>query len=91
MRRWRACSSRTTLAQAAPFAEQLGLALLPSGCVEVDAMGRTSLPGVHAAGDLAHVAALPMPMASVLTAAAAGQVAGAAMVAHLLPTPRVAD
>lgn len=74
----------TVLEQAAPFAERLGLALLPSGCVEVDVMGRTSLPGVHAAGDLAHVAALPMPMASVLTAAAAGQVAAGAMVAHLL-------
>jgi len=73
----------TRFEQAAPFAAQLGLTLLESGCVEVDAMGRTSLPGVHAAGDMAHVAALPMPMASVLTAAASGQVAAAAMVAHL--------
>lgn len=75
---------KTSFAQSAPFAAQLGLDLLPSGCVEVDAMGRTSRPGVHAAGDLAHVAALPMPMASVLTAAAAGQVAAGALVAHLL-------
>ena len=74
----------TTFDQSAPFAEQLGLTLLPSGCVEVDALGRTSLPGVHAAGDMAHLAALPMPMASVLTAAASGQVAAAAMVQHLL-------
>jgi thioredoxin reductase len=74
----------TTLAQRAPFAEQLGLALNPSGCVEVDAMGRTSLPGVHAAGDMAHLASLPMPMASVMTAAASGQVAAAALVAFLL-------
>jgi thioredoxin reductase len=74
----------TTLTQSAPFAEQLGLAMLPSGCVEVDAMGRTSLPGVHAAGDLAHVSALPMPMASVMAAAAAGQVAAGALVAYLL-------
>lgn len=74
----------TVLGQAAPFAEQLGLRMLPSGCVEVDPMGRTSLPGVHAAGDMAHVAALPMPMASVLVAAASGQVAAAAMVAALL-------
>jgi thioredoxin reductase len=74
----------TTFEQSAPFAAQLGLGLLPSGCVEVDAMGRTSLPGVHAAGDMAHVAALPMPMASVMTAAASGQVAAAAMVQHLL-------
>ena len=33
----------TTFAQAAPFAEQLGLTLLPSGCVEVDLLGRSSL------------------------------------------------
>ena len=74
----------TTLSQRAPFAEQLGLALNPSGCVEVDAMGRTSLPGVHAAGDMAHVASLPMPMASVMTAAASGQVAAGALAAYLL-------
>ena len=74
----------TTLSQRAPFAAQLGLALNPSGCVEVDAMGRTSLPGVHAAGDMAHVAALPMPMASVMTAAASGQVAAGSLVAFLL-------
>lgn len=65
----------TTLSQAAPFAGQLGLGLLPSGCVEVDELGRTSVPGIYAAGDLAHRASLPMPLASVLVAAAAGQVA----------------
>jgi thioredoxin reductase len=74
----------TTLTQSAPFAEQLGLAMLPSGGIEVDVMGRTSLPGVYAAGDLAHVAELPMAFASVLTAASAGLVAGAACVADLL-------
>lgn len=74
----------TVLTQSAPFAEQLGLAMLPSGGIEVDVMGRTSVPGVYAAGDLAHVAALPMAMASVLTAAAAGLVAGATCVADLL-------
>lgn len=74
----------TQLSQAAPFAEQLGLTLLPSGCVEVDPMGRTSLPAVHAAGDMAHVAELPLPMSSVLVSAAAGQAAAGAMVAHLL-------
>ncbi|WP_243060494.1 NAD(P)/FAD-dependent oxidoreductase [Nocardioides sp. SR21] len=73
-----------TFEQSAPFAEQLGLTMLESGCVEVDVMGRTSRPGVHAAGDLAHTAELPKPMSSVLTAAAAGQVAAAAMVAYLL-------
>ncbi len=71
----------TTLTQRAPFAAQLGLALNPSGCVEVDVMGRTSVPGVHAAGDMAHLAALPMPMASVIAAAASGQAAAGSLVA----------
>ncbi|MCD4533202.1 NAD(P)/FAD-dependent oxidoreductase [Nocardioides sp. cx-169] len=69
----------TALTQSAPFAEQLGLDLLPSGCVEVDAFGRTSLSGVYAAGDLAHTSAVPMPIASVLNAAAAGLVAATAV------------
>jgi thioredoxin reductase len=71
----------TTFTQSAPFAEQLGLRTLGSGCVEIDVMGRTSLPGVHAAGDMAHHRDLGMPMASVTTAAAAGQVAAASLVA----------
>jgi thioredoxin reductase len=64
--------------QAAPFAEQLGLELSEVGAVTVDAMGRTSLPGVYAAGDMAAGPGLAMPMASVLTAAADGLRAGAA-------------
>lgn len=63
--------------QAAPFAAQLGLEMRDSGCVAVNLFGQTSVPGVYAAGDLAHVADLPMPMASVLAAAYAGQMAGA--------------
>lgn len=73
-----------TFAQSAPFAADLGLDLLGSGCVEVDAMGRTSRPGVFAAGDLAHTAATPMPLSSVLVSAAAGQLAAVACVADLL-------
>ncbi|WP_242504097.1 FAD-dependent oxidoreductase [Promicromonospora panici] len=72
------------LGQRAPFAEQLGLGLLPSGAVEVDATGRTSVPGVFAAGDMAHTSATPMPLASVLTAAASGLVAAASLDGHLL-------
>lgn len=73
-----------TFHQAAPFAEQLGLALLPSGCVEIDDMGRTSVPGVFAGGDLAHRSSFPMPMPSVIAAMAAGQMAGAGTAADLL-------
>ncbi|WP_235915687.1 NAD(P)/FAD-dependent oxidoreductase [Puerhibacterium puerhi] len=73
-----------TTAQAAPFAEQLGLTTLPSGCVEVDPFGRTSEAGVFAAGDMAHTAALPMPQAAVLAAAAAGLTAATGVDAHLL-------
>ncbi len=72
------------MSQSAPFAEQLGLAMMPSGCIEIDALGRTSVAGVYAAGDLAHQAALPKPLASVLNAAAAGQVAGSACAHDLL-------
>lgn len=69
---------RSTFRQSTPFAASLGLDLLQSGCVAVDALGRTSVPGVYAAGDMAHLRELPMPLASVLTAAAAGLTAGAA-------------
>ena len=69
--------------QAAPFAAQLGLELRESGCIAIDQLGHTSVPGVYAAGDLAHVADLPMPMPSVLAAKAAGQTAGAAVVRDL--------
>lgn len=70
--------------QSAPFAAQLGLELNDSGCIAVDAFQMTSLTGVFAAGDAAHVRDLPMPMSSVLTSQAAGLVAAAACVQHLL-------
>jgi thioredoxin reductase len=64
------------LHQSAPFAEQLGLELNPSGCVRIDEFGRPSRPGVYAAGDLAHQPAFPMPMVSVIMAQSMGQMAG---------------
>ncbi|WP_107706090.1 NAD(P)/FAD-dependent oxidoreductase [Nocardioides allogilvus] len=70
--------------QSAPFAEQLGLELRESGCIAIDMFGHTSVPGVFAAGDLAHVADMPMPMPSVLAAAHAGQLAGAMVVREVL-------
>lgn len=73
-----------TYRQSAPFAEQLGVALLDSGCVQIDDFGRTSVPGVYAAGDLAHRPAFPMPMPSVVGAIAAGQMAGVAVSADAL-------
>ncbi|MCK9795696.1 NAD(P)/FAD-dependent oxidoreductase [Isoptericola sp. 4D.3] len=76
------------LHQAAPFAAQLGLELRESGCVAVDAMARTSLPGVLAAGDLAHTADFPMPVSSVTAAMAAGQLAAASVDADLLALVR---
>lgn len=67
----------------APFADQLGVQLLPTGWIEIDDFGRTSVPGVFAAGDLAHRASLPGPMASVLLAAAAGQLAAVGVIQSL--------
>ncbi len=75
-----------TIRQSAPFAERLGLEFNASGCVRVDEFGRSSLPGVFCAGDMAHVPALPMPAASVIAAAAAGQMAAAAAVKHVMST-----
>lgn len=71
---------KTTWEPAAPFAAQLGLDTSELGAVLVDALGRTSLTGVYAAGDMAQGPGLPMPMASVLVAAAAGMMAAAACV-----------
>jgi thioredoxin reductase len=71
---------KTDWRQSTPFAEQLGLEMSPVGAVVVDAFGHTSVPGVYAAGDMAQGPGLPMPMASVLTAASGGLVAAAACV-----------
>jgi thioredoxin reductase len=70
--------------QAAPFVPELGVELLPSGGVRIDEFGRTSVAGIYAAGDMAHLPSLPMPLASVLNAASAGQVAASAANQDLL-------
>lgn len=76
----------TAWAPTAPFAEQLDLDRSPVGAIVVDAFGRTSRPGVYAAGDVAHPTGMPMPMSSVLAAAAAGQVAAASCDRELAAT-----
>ena len=55
----------------------------PAGAVLVDAFGRTSLPGVSAAGDTAQAPGMPMPAASVAAAIASGQFAAATLVGEL--------
>lgn len=67
-----------------PLVAALGLEVGAMGGVLVDAMGRTSRPGVYAAGDTAHVRELPGPMQSIANAIAAGAVAGAAVAADAL-------
>jgi thioredoxin reductase len=62
----------------------LGLEVGPSGAVLIDPMGRTSRPGIYAAGDTAHVRQLPGPMQSIANAIAAGAVAGAAVAGDAL-------
>jgi thioredoxin reductase len=74
----------TELGQRSDLAARLGCRLLPDGCVEVDEGARTSVPGVYAAGDMAHRAALPMPFAAVSWAAASGTLAGATLDQDLL-------
>ncbi|MFJ4224194.1 NAD(P)/FAD-dependent oxidoreductase [Microbacterium sp. NPDC089695] len=73
-----------SMRQQAPFAHQLGLGMLDSGAIEIDEFGRTSVPGVFAAGDLAHRASLPGPMAAVMIAATAGQIAAVGVIQSLI-------
>ncbi|WP_043626741.1 NAD(P)/FAD-dependent oxidoreductase [Nonomuraea candida] len=63
--------------QRSDLAARLGCATFADGCVEVNEFGRTSVPGVYAAGDMARRATMPMPMSAVIGAAAGGTLAGA--------------
>lgn len=60
------------------FAESLGYNLLDGGGIEIDPMGRTSAPGIYAAGDSAYV----MP-SQLIYAAASGSKAAIAIIADL--------
>lgn len=72
-----------TSTQRSPFPAQLALAMQESGAVRIDGFGRTSLPGVFAAGDMAHSDAYPGPLASLASAIAAGQLAAVGVVQAL--------
>jgi DDE_Tnp_1-associated/Pyridine nucleotide-disulphide oxidoreductase len=72
--------------RASDLAGRLGCTMLPDGCVEVDEFARTSVPGVYAAGDMAHRASLPMPFAAVSWASASGTLAGAMLDQDLIAT-----
>jgi thioredoxin reductase len=76
----------TVLHQRSDLAGRLGCTMLPDGCVEVDELARTSVPGVYAAGDMAHRASLPMPFAAVSWASASGTLAGAMLDQDLIGT-----
>lgn len=64
--------------------EQLGCRLSEAGWIEVSPFGSTSVPGVYAVGDIAKQAALPMPFASVASAAHTGSIAAVAVDKDLL-------
>ncbi|MGW5647674.1 NAD(P)/FAD-dependent oxidoreductase [Saccharopolyspora sp. NPDC003752] len=63
---------RAPTRQRAPFAADLGCAILEDGCVQVDELQATTVPGVFAAGDMARVPAVPDALTLVSQAAADG-------------------
>jgi thioredoxin reductase len=68
----------------APFAGSLGCDMLPDGIVTVDDLGRTSVPGVYAAGDMGRRPAMPVPGQLAAVAAGAGILAAIAVDQELL-------
>lgn len=60
---------------AAPHAARLGVERSELGAVLVDPFGRSSVPGVYAAGDIAQQRAMPAPMWAVWSAIATGAAA----------------
>ena len=70
--------------QRSTLPERLGLELNDSGCVRVDEFQHTNVPGIFAAGDMAHLSALSASTASVAAAIASGEVAASSAVSHLM-------
>ncbi len=67
----KALYARLPTEQKADFISPMGLAIQPSGHLEVDLFGNTSVEGIYAVGDCAHL------MRSVATAVYTGNIAGA--------------
>lgn len=65
--------------QRSDLAAQLGCAFLDDGCVQVDDVGHTSVPGVFAAGDMARRPSMPLPGRFVVAGAAEGAIAAVAI------------
>jgi len=70
--------ARTEAVQPSTLAAQLGCAMTDDGLVEVDQLGRTSVAGVYAAGDMAH------PIRQITMAASQGAAAGIGINADLI-------
>ena len=68
----RALFVHPALRQRSDLAAQLGCTVLDDGAVQVNELGQTSVPSVHAAGDMCRTPAMPSPAAQVVMAAAAG-------------------
>ncbi len=77
---------RTVTAQHSDLPARLGCDTLADGALEINEFGQTTVPGIYAAGDLARRPAVPVPLAQVTLAAAAGTIAAGAIDQELLLT-----
>ena len=68
----------------ADLERDMGLEISEGGFVRIDERGRTTVPGIYAAGDMAVGPNLPMPMFSVGNAIGGGLAAGATSVADAI-------
>jgi len=72
------------LRQATELPSQLGCEMTERGLVKVTTFGRTTVPGVYAAGDMAHPEGLIFPPPLVVAAAGFGAIAGGSIERELM-------